>query len=309
MNASSNVIMESQAGTANRVETQVSPLRRFVWCVRRELWENRSIYLAPLSIGGVGLLGFLISLFQLPGKVQAVSASDPGKLRMVIEQPFLFMALILMMVDLVVAAFYCLDALYGERRDRSILFWKSLPVSDLMTVTAKASIPAVVLPFVTFVVTVATQIIMLLVGSAVFAAHGMSPSVLWAHVPVIQTAGITLFHLVAFHGLWYAPFYGWLLLVSAWSKRTPLLWAVLPGAAIIVIEKIAFNTSHFGGMLLRRFAGSPPPPGSHLGMKMEMLGSHHAGQFFVSPGLWLGFLLTAGLLLAAARLRRSRGVA
>ena len=58
--------------------------------------------------------------------------------------------------------FYCLDALYGERRDRSILFWKSLPVSDLTTVLSKASIPIVVLPLLTFAVTVATQLIMLL---------------------------------------------------------------------------------------------------------------------------------------------------
>ncbi|ABF41985.1 ABC transporter, inner membrane subunit [Candidatus Koribacter versatilis Ellin345] len=306
MNASSNLMMESQVTTTSPPAAQISAMRRFVWCVRRELWENRSIYLAPLAIGGVVLTGFAISLLRLPDKVRALSAGDPMRLRAVVEQPFLFAALILMMVDMVVAAFYCLDALYGERRDRSILFWKSLPVSDLMTVLAKASIPILVLPLVSFAVTVATQIIMLIVGSVVFAAHGMSASVLWTHVPVLQTAGIHFYHLVVYHGLWYAPFYGWLLLVSAWSKRTPLLWAVLPAVAVVVIEKIAFNTSYFGGLLLQRLGGSSQSGGGN-GMTMDMLTPHHAGQFLVSPGLWFGFVLTAGFLLAAARLRRWRG--
>ena len=74
----------------------------------------------------------------------------------------------------VVGVFYCLDALHGERRDRSILFWKSLPVSDLTTVLSKASIPLVILPLITFAIVIATQLIMLLLSSAAMLISGLS---------------------------------------------------------------------------------------------------------------------------------------
>jgi len=108
------------------------------WSVRRELWENRSIYIAPLAVAAVFLFGFLISTIHLPGKMRAASALDPLRQHELIAQPYLIASGLMMLTTLVVGVFYCLDALYGERRDRSILFWKSLPVSDLTTVLSKA---------------------------------------------------------------------------------------------------------------------------------------------------------------------------
>lgn len=308
MNTSSDMLARSQSRSDATVTTQISPARRLYWSVRRELWENRSIYLAPLGVGTVALIGFFIAVTHLPAKIRAASTLDPMQQHAAIGQPFLIVALMLMFIDLVVAAFYCLDALYGERRDSSVLFWKSLPVSDFITVLSKASIPILVLPLVTFAVTVATQFIMLLVGSAVLVGSGMSGATLWTHVPFIKTSATNLFHLVVFHGIWYAPFYGWLLMVSAWAKRTPFLWAVLPAVAIGVLEKLAFNTSHFAMMLQYRFMGGPGTEEPAGGMTMDMLAPHHPGLFLVSPGLWIGLAITAGFLFVAVRLRRSRGV-
>ena len=90
--------------------------------------------------------------------------------------------------------FYCLDALHGERRDRSILFWKSLPVSDLTTVLAKASIPLVILPLLTFAITVAMQWIMLLLSSAVLLASGLSVATLWTQLSLFQMSLMLLYH-------------------------------------------------------------------------------------------------------------------
>ena len=165
-------------------------------------------------------------------------------------------ALLIMATTLVVGVFYCLDALHGERRDRSILFWKSLPVSDLTTVLSKASIPLVVLPLLTFAITVVTQLIMLLLSSAVLLGSGLSVATLWTHLPLFQMSLMLLYHLLTVHALWYAPIYGWLLLVSAWARRAPFLWAVLPLLAIGRVEKIAFNTSHFAAMLTRLGGGA-----------------------------------------------------
>src|SRR2546428_3832169 len=157
----------------------------------------------------------------------------------------------------IVGVFYCLDALQGERRDRSILFWKSLPVSDLTTVLSKAITPVVILPLVTFAITVGTQSIMLLVSTTVLLGSGLSVTALWSHGSLFQSWLMLLHHLLIVHGLWYAPIYGWLPLVAAWARRAPFLWASLPLLAIGVVERIAFNTSHFGTMLAHRMTGGP----------------------------------------------------
>jgi ABC-2 type transport system permease protein len=308
MNLSSDMLAGSHLRTEATASMPISPVRLFFWSVRRELWENRSIYIAPLAVGAVSLIGFTISAIHLPAKMRAASTLETMQQHAAISQSFVFVALMLMLAEIIVAAFYSLDALYGERRDRSLLFWKSLPVSDLTVVLSKASIPILVIPLVTFAVTVVIQFLMLLVGSAVLAASGMDASMLWTHIPIVRTSFINLYHLVVFHGIWYAPFYGWLLMVSAWAKRTPLLWAVFPAVAVGLFEKFAFNTSYFGNMLLNRFTGGPQPSDKAVGMTMEMMAPEHGSHILMSSGLWIGLVLTAAFLFAAARLRRSRGV-
>ena len=284
--------------------------RRLYWSVRRELWENRSIYLGPLTVGGVVVIGFFIALVSLPGRMRAASALGERELHQVVEQPFVIAALMLMAIEMVVAVFYSLDALYGERRDRSVLFWKSLPVSDLTTVLAKASIPILLLPLVTWVITVATQVVMLLVSSVVLAASGISAATVWAHVPLLETSWINFVHLVTFHGIWYAPLYAWLLLVSAWATRAPFLWAVLPPVALGIFERVAFGSRRFANMVQTHFLGeasSEHASGMTMEMSMDMLAPPPLDDFLASPGLWVGLVLTALLLLGAVRLRHVRG--
>src|SRR4051812_36462221 len=232
MNSSSDMWARTQLRTDAAPATPISPARLFYWSVRRELWENRSIYIAPLAVGAVSIIGFSISAIHLPARMHAATELEAMQQHVAIGQPFVFVALMLMFTEIVVAAFYCLDALYGERRDRSLLFWKSLPVSDLMVVFSKASIPILVLPLVTFAVTVVTQFLMLLIGSAVLAGSGMDASTLWTHIPTLKTSAINLYPLVVSHGIWYAPFSAWFLMFSVWAKRTPLLWALSPPLAV-----------------------------------------------------------------------------
>ena len=296
MSTPANTISEA-AMAAN-----ISPMRRFYWSVRRELWENRYLYLAPLAVAALIVVGFALGLVHLPYKLRAASALDAMQQQR-IEQPYTFAALLLMFTMFLVAMFYCLDALYGERRDRSVLFWKSLPVSDLTTVLAKASIPFVAIPLGTWVITVVTHSIMLLLASASLLGTGLS---VWSHVSFRQMEWILFYHLVVGHGFWYAPFWGWLLLVSAWSRRAPYLWATLPLLAVGLVEKIAFNTSHFGGWLAYRFMGGlDATPPHHSAMTMAALTPTPA-QFVTSPGFWFGLALAAACLTAAVRLRRYR---
>jgi ABC-2 type transport system permease protein len=308
MNTQSNAMPESPLDSQGIAPAVIPASRLMYWSVRRELWESRSIYIAPIAVAALILVGFLISTIHLPEKMRAAVALSPMQQRELIEQPYDFAALLIMGTTFLVAVFYCLEALHGERRDRSILFWKSLPVSDLTTVLSKASIPLVVLPLLTFAITFVTQCIMLLLSSAVLLGSGLSVATLWAALPLFQMSLMLLYHLVAIHALWYAPIYCWLLLVSAWARRAAFLWAALPLLAIGVVEKIAFNTSHFAALLAYRMSGGPEGAAYTAdSMAMDPLTQISPGQFLISPGLWIGLAVAAAFLAAAVRLRHYRG--
>jgi ABC-2 type transport system permease protein len=115
-----------------------------------------------------------------------------------------------------------------------------------------------------------------------------------------------LYHLVAIHGIWYAPIYAWLLLVSGWARRAAFLWAVLPPVAIGVVEKIAFNTTHFASLIGNRFGGGEQGAASTAESMSMGPGLVAIGQFLSSPGLWMGLAVAAAFLAATVRLRRYR---
>jgi ABC-2 type transport system permease protein len=274
------------------------------WSLRRELWESRSIYIAPLAVAPVALVGAVINAALLPAAIRASAA--PIQLHQTIRQPYDLVAGLLMFTTAIVAVVYSLDALYGERRDRSILFWKSLPVSDTATVLAKASIPILILPLLGFFVTVVLQLIMAVISSAGLAANGLSVAAYWQELSFARTSLLLLYHLVAVHGLSWAPVYGWMLLVSAGAPRAPFVWALLPPLAIGIGERIAFGTSHFASMVGNRLSGEESVAMSATGiMPMDPMTTHvTAGRFLGAPGFWIGIVATAVFLAVAVRLRR-----
>src|SRR3954471_21203609 len=269
------------------------------------MWDNRMIYFWPLIVATVVLFGFLISTIGLPERRQAVLMLDPAKAQAAIEAPYTMAAIMLILTAFIVGVFYCLDALYGERRDRSILFWKSLPVSDLTSLLSKVTIPLVVLPLVTFAVVVATHLIMMLWTSVLLLTHGMSPASTWTYVPLFRNSFVLLYGLAAI-ALWHAPIYGWALLVSGWARRATFLWAILPFFAIAFFEKITFGTSHFASMLKDRLMGFAPTA-FVFNMHSVNCPQLTPGTYLSAPGLWLGLISAAVFLAAAIRLRRYRG--
>ena len=305
MNTQSNAMPESL--DAQRVAPAVlSPSRPMYWSVRRELWENRSIYIAPLAVAGVFLFGFLISTIHLPARMRALSALDPAQQREAIAMPFDIAAALLMLTQLLVGAFYCLDALHGERRDRSILFWKSLPVSDLTTVLSKLTIPLVILPLLSFAISLATQFIMLLLSSVILLGSSVNIAALWTEVSFFHVSLVLLYHLLTVHGLWYAPLYGWLLMVSAWAPRAPFIWAFLPPFVISGVEKVAFNTTHFLALLQERLVGPGDAMAPHNAPN-DFMATLIPDHFFSVPGLWIGLAIATAFIAATVRLRRYQG--
>jgi len=264
-----------------------------LWCVRRELWENRSLYLGPIAVAAVFLIGFFVSL-GLGGEI-VVGSRDP----------YMYAALVIMATGVGVGIFYCLDALYGERRDRSILFWKSLPVSDTTTVLSKAAIAFVVLPVITIAATIVVHLVMLIVSSIIVVTRGGDAGALWRIVSPLDLAMRLTYHIWSIHVLWYAPFFTWLLLASAWARRAPFIWAGVPIVAAIVIEQLVLGTTTFLDAVRFRAMGGP----DMLLGDSDMLGHVNPMTFFLNPGLWVGLGIAVLFLAAAVRLRRSNGPA
>ena len=308
MNTPSNAMSESPRESQVMAPADIPVTRRMYWSVRRELWEYRSIYIAPLAVAGVFLFGFLINLIILRRHMlHGVWTLDPAQQHRALDMPYELAAGLIMGTAFIVGIFYSLDALYGERRDRSILFWKSLPVSDLTIVLSKVTIPLLILPLLSFAIAVVTQFAMLLLSTAVLLGGGLSVGTLWARASFIHMSLMLLYHILTVHGLWYAPLYGWLLLVSAWAPRAPFMWAFLPPFVIWGVEKIAFNTSYFLAMLQYRLTGpAPSTAAAQGGTVMDMLSALTLAQFLSTPGLWVGLVVAAIFLAAAVRLRRNQ---
>ena len=312
-------------------ETAAAPsrLRRtqpFYWSVRRELWESRAIYLAPMIVAGILLFGMLIALGHSSGGSMHWTSGDQNQVIMsgrdggdhaaihrhltvtpafIAALPFEIMAAAVGVTGAVVGMFYCLGALFNERRDRSILFWKSMPVSNLVSVLAKAAVPMLVIPAVGFVVATVAQFATLLIALAGLTAHGQDPSILWSAAPFGEGSLVLIYGLIAL-ALWYAPIYAWLLLVSAWSKNMTFLWAVAPPLVLAVFERVAFGTGHVGDLSGYRLTGVmraafQPSTGPRLNLaNIDLAG------FLATPGLWLGLIAAALMVAAVVWLRRRR---
>lgn len=278
------------------------PVRSLYWLVRREIWENPVVYTGPALAATVYLLGFAVTALRLPQRVEGL-ALDPSKRFEVIVLPYSVAATVVLMTAYVVAAGYSSDALHGERRDRSILFWKSLPVSDATTVASKAVVPILVVPLAAVGISLVTQLAVLALSTTVLAVNGSDLSALWLRLP-LGAMTLQLIYGALVHALWHAPLYAWLMLVSAWVRRTPILWAVLPAVAATAFERAVVGTRHLEDFFRFRLAGAleiafdtrSNPRGWEL----------HPLRFLVSPGLWLGLIAAAVFLAVAVKVRRTR---
>jgi ABC-2 type transport system permease protein len=277
----------------------------FYWSVRRELWEHKSVWLAPLAVAALVIVAFAIGASGHL-EVSGFAKIPADKKQLLVVMPFSISASVVLVTAFVVGAFYCLDALNTERKDRSILFWKSMPVSDRTTVLSKAVIPFAVMPAVAFAVALVMQAILLVLAAIVLKAKGIDSGPLYATLPIVPLT-ITMLYGVVVHALWYAPAYS-LLLLSSVAVRRPLLWIVIPAVVLQVLEKVAFNTGYVGAFIKYRLLGAMGEAFKPDAMRQPItsLADLDPGRFLSSPGLWLGLLAAAVLLFIAIRLRRSK---
>ena len=284
---------------ARPAAARTSPLQ---WSVRRELWQNPWILIGPPAAGIILIASFVLGIIVAPERVAGLIALAAER-HDAAARPHGFAAAaaaaMVAMSALIVGVFYCLDALQGERLDRSILFWKSLPVSDVTTVLSKACIPLAVLPLVVFAVTLGLHALMLLAGTIALGATGKDSAALWREAPLLEMPVVSLYRIVVMTCL-HAPLYAWLLMVSAWARRRAALWAFLPPLGIIAAEQMAFGHSRLRD-LLEGLIMSPFAPSV-----IERVAQLDPAAVFGRPGVWIGLGVTAAFLLIAIRLRRDR---
>lgn len=281
--------------------------RTFAWQVRRELWEHRALWIAPLAVAAFAMLVQLGAALTASDAGRAAALANPAAGR---EFQVLYSAMIgsIVIAGLLVGILYSLDALQGERRDRSILFWKSLPVTDRMTVLSKAAVPLVVVPLIVFPIVVVSTLVMMGLQSLVWSLDGFDPAQLWARVD-LPFLWLALLYGMPFMALWNAPLYAWILLASAWSRRLAFLWAAAPFAAILMVEHLALHHTPAHWLLERRIGGGVLQPYTANGEGLvwaERLSDLDPARLWSLPGLWAGVLLAVLFLYAAIRIRRSR---
>jgi ABC-2 type transport system permease protein len=308
MSTFSDAVPDGSPDAAGAPASALSPTRPFYWSLRRELWENRAFYRGPMIAGGVVLFGLMLSVVNLSHHLHGAWESKIKVAGELMAIPYAIAAFAIIVTAMIVAVFYCLGALHNERRDRSLLFWKSLPVSDLTTVLAKATMPLVVLPVITFAVIIATQLVMVALNTIALLLHGMDAGLSVTAVPWGRMTLALAYGLVAL-SLWWAPIYGWLLLVSAWAKRAPFLWAVLPPLALCLVEKIAFDSGALWSVLTYRLGGALGAAfifPVQLHEVTDVVPRIDLAGFLSTPGLWAGLVFAAACLAGAVWFRRNR---
>jgi ABC-2 type transport system permease protein len=291
---------------------RVNPTDTMYWSIRRELWESKSITIAPLAVAGLVLFILAMTAFGVPHRLRSLPEAERSREFAVAVSPLRTAPSPIVVTTLIVAFFFSLDALYGERRDRTILFWKSLPVSDRTTVLSKAAFPLAILPLIGFVLSIVVQLILLAWTTIILVANGIDPQTLWVEVRLLQMPVILLYGIAAFT-LWHAPIYGWFFLISGWARRAPILWGFVPLVTASMVERMAFHTNYIGAFEARRFMGAytaafdvvMPAKAVHYPM-ISRIEQINVGKFLSTPGLWLGLLFAAACFAAAIRLRRYR---
>ncbi|MGE5616316.1 MAG: ABC transporter permease [Bacillota bacterium] len=287
----------------------MSAWRNLYWSTRREVWENRYLYFVPAIVAVVAIAGFLAAGFhgEHGRRLRNLVTLEPAKQAAAASLAFSMAAALVLVSMWIAALFYALDALNAERRDRSILFWKSMPVSDLVTVASKTLVALVFAPLAAMAIVIVAQLAMFALSAIVLAIQGASPELLWSRVP-FATMTLVMLYGVTIHALWFAPIYGWALLMSAWARRAAFLWAVVPFFALYVVEMLATGHSAIAALLRYRVMGAMAEGFVPNAVRAPILSLAQLDpeKFFANPNLWIGLAFAAACLAGAVRLRRYR---
>lgn len=294
--------------------------------LRRELWEHRSIYVTPAVVALVMTLLILTGYIFASGYHSVVDIGilagqnmlGDAERRAALTAFLVGNTVVFILASAVLTIFYCLDSLYAERKDKSILFWRSLPITDAETVISKLLTAVVVIPLVTFGVIVIAHLVNLVLTSMFVSIQGGQAGLLiWKSAPLFDVWAAVLIIMLALP-VWFSPFIGWFLFVSAWTKRSPLLTAFLPLVLVPMLEYFIIRTHLIGTAIESRFSGIPIFSGidpevffdeeafASRADAVSLLGFIDIGKFLTSPAMWAGLVVCGLFATAAIYVRRYR---
>jgi len=302
--------MNADAATltsAGALLRRAGPLDTTVMLARRELWEHRSLWLAPLVVEALLALCLLIGQISTDIPVHVLTLQQRMAIFTIVQWA---LPMPVFLVAAIVVGFYLLDCLYTERKDRSILFWKSMPVSDELTVGSKLLVATVLVPLGALLLTT--------VGGLLFdavLAWRIPGALSWSTYEWLRTE-VVLLLTVTLAVLWYAPIGAALLLLSAWARRSPVLWATLVAVMAPLVERIGLGTHYIwsfeqyrtNGVWHKLWLGHENVFGNFqnlrpVGTALELFNIRAA---FTDVDLWLGVIAAVAMAYAAARVRRYR---
>ena len=294
--------------------------------LKREIWEHRSIYVTPVAIASIVTLGTLAALMFAGGFAKeldlaifgATNLAGDAERKVVLTGFFIGTSWLFLFAAGVLTIFYTLDSLYAERKDKSILFWRSLPITDAEAVLAKLATALLVIPLVTIIAVIATHIVNLIVTSIWVSAKGGDAGLLiWGSVPLLDNWLAGLIVMLA-SALWMSPFVGWFLFVSAYTKRSPFLMAFMPLVLIPLVEVIFLRSSMFAEAVFGRGGMMPLFRGMDLKAFFDedklrvneefvsLLAQLDVMKFLTSVSLWTGVIVCGIFVTAAIYVRRYR---
>jgi len=322
----------------NAPAKSISALTTFKWLLKREYWENRGGFLWAPAIAG-SVITVLYAVLALIGTVAGRGDGSngfnidggPEKLNEIIGavgDGTLLAGVVLACVVLgFVVFFYALGSLYDDRRDRSVLFWKSLPLSDLNTVLSKAAWALLLAPIVAIGIGLVIGICLWLVTALTLSVNGISQSsAVFTHSHPLRIIGGVLSNL-PIYVMWSLPTIGWLMFCSAWARTKPFLWAVLiPILGCVMASMMGIlpmlHVNHnaiwytvvYRG-LLSVLPGTWLPVLSESAPPMQIDGAQDlanaiqlsdAWRIFQSADIWIGAAIGVVFIVAAIYLRRWR---
>ncbi|MEJ1095220.1 MULTISPECIES: ABC transporter permease [unclassified Pseudoxanthomonas] len=316
----------------------------FKWLLKREFWENRGGFLwAPLITGAI--FSFLYVLMAIIGSI--AGRKSMGENGFVIngtseeiaksvgafgDGVLLAGVLLACVVLAFVVFFYALGSLYDDRRDRSVLFWKSLPVSDAKMVLSKTVWALVLAPIAAVAIGIVIGLVLWIVSALTLTVNGLGAgTAVFTHSHPLRIIGGVLSSLPVYI-MWALPTIGWLMLCSAWARSKPFLWAVLLpvlGSVIASMTSVlpGFDVRHdlvwytlvYRGLLsvvpgtwYPRIGEGQPDSNVDIDTPDQLANAIDlttSWQAFATVDLWIGVVFGVACLVGAIYLRRWRELA
>ena len=304
--------------------------------MRREFWENRSLWMVPaVVIGILTVLSLYMLLAVLVGHSETVntvdmngmhfhldnlpdfSTADSDQIYAFVMTGTFFLGLLFSSIMKIVLFFYLLDSMYAERRDRSVLFWRSMPVSDTRTVLSKLATAIFAFTGITLAAAIFLEVILLVFMLIMGSVLGVHPWSILLHPWAFLSSWLLLAYGLIVQAVWFLPYFGWVMLASAWAKKAPFLWAVLVPLGLMGAEGWVFHSAHIARMVGRHSLNWLPlaynfDPKMMMGrgedatLGAHIMGIENLGYLLASPELWIGTVIGAAFIYGAIWLRRNR---